>query len=366
MPGIPYKLLDWIQPHRLNPKYLSRNPHGIQWLEKNPDKIFWPELCRNKSPFATYLLEKNPDKIVWSSLSENDNPSAIRMLERKIQSTPWYQGYVDWWEENILGRYYYYESYVRRISWYSLSANPGAIHLLEQYPHIIDFEGLCCNPKLNLWAMRVLEKNLDKIDWSYLSQNPSIFAKQLFETYPEKICWRYLSSNSSDWAIQLLKQNPDKIHWWSLSKNTHPAIYRIFETKITQNIKHNEADLTLRYARIDWFWLSGNPSAWAIQLLEKRILETKRKYEPNSNEFSIISNEIDNWMLSKNPNAIHLLEQNQHRISYLDFSQNPNIFTYDYEEMKWFKNRLHEDLIQTMFHPTNIEKFEGWGFDADE
>jgi hypothetical protein len=366
MIGIPYKLLDWINPYRLDPKYLSRNPHAIQWLETNPDKIYWPELCRNNSSFAMYILEKNPDKIVWGNLSENDNPSAIRMLERKIQSTPWYQCYVEWWEDFWLGRYYYYESDLKRIRWFSLSANPGAIHLLEKYPHIIHFEGLCCNSNLNLWAMRFLEKNLDKIDWSYLSKNPSIFAKQLFETYPDKICWRYLSSNSSDWAIQLLKQNPDKISWCSLSVNTHPAISRIFATGIAQNIKHDDVDILLRYTRIDWYFLSRNPGAWAIQLLEKRILEKKRKYEPNSNEFSIIPNEINNWMLSKNPNAIHLLEQNQHRISYQDFSQNPNIFTYDYEEMKWFKNRLHEDLIQTMFHPTNIEKFDGWGFDADE
>ena len=363
MVGIPYKLLDWIDLRRLHPDYLSRNPHAIQMLEKNPERINWSELCRNKSPFAMYLLEKNPDKIVWGSLSENDNPSAIRMLEKKIQSTPWYQSYVEWWEDHVWGRYNYYESDVKRIRWLKLSANPGAIHLLEQHPHIIHFEGLCANSNLNRWAMRFLEKNLDKIDWTHLSENPSIFAKQLFETYPDKICWRYLSSNSSYWAIQLLEQNLDKINWSSFSRNTHPAISRIFATEIAQNIKHDDIDVELRYQRIDWFWLSGNPSAWAIQLLGNRLLEKKRQDTTHSTEY-IISNEIDYWMLSKNPNAIQLLERNRHRISYMDFSQNPNIFTYDYEQMKLTKNRLHEDLIQAMFHPTNIEKFEGWGFDT--
>ena len=44
--------------------------------------------------------------------------------------------------------------------------------------------------------------------------------------------------------------------------------------------------------------------------------------------------------------------------------KNPNIFTYDYEQMKDTKNRLHEELIRNQFHPMNIDKFEGWGIES--
>ena len=42
-------------------------------------------------------------------------------------------------------------------------------------------------------CLKLLEQNLDKIDWYMLSQNPN--------------------------AIHLLEQNPKKVRWWRLSKN---------------------------------------------------------------------------------------------------------------------------------------------------
>ena len=39
-------------------------------------------------------------------------------------------------------------------------------------------------------------------------------------------------------------------------------------------------------------------------------------------------------LLSENPNAILLLKENKNKIYWFQFSQNPNIFTYDYKKMK--------------------------------
>jgi hypothetical protein len=58
-----------------------------------------------------------------------------------------------------------------KIIWYLLSANPGAIHLLEQKPKKINWSWLCTNP--NPVAIKLLEQNPDKIDWTYLSANPN-------------------------------------------------------------------------------------------------------------------------------------------------------------------------------------------------
>ena len=72
-----------------------------------------------------------------------------------------------------------------------------------------------------------------------------------------------------------------------------------------------------------------------------------------------------NWhYLSQNPAAIHLLEKHPEKIDWSWFSSNPAMFTYDYVTMKQTKAILHNDLIQSLFHPKNIHKFDNWGFDT--
>jgi hypothetical protein len=56
-----YKLLDCVDPEKLNWKTLSGNTSAIDILEKNQDKIDWYWLSINKN--AIQLLEKNPEKI---------------------------------------------------------------------------------------------------------------------------------------------------------------------------------------------------------------------------------------------------------------------------------------------------------------
>jgi hypothetical protein len=131
-----------------------------------------------------------------------------------------------------------------------------------------------------------LEKNQDKIDWYWLSENPSAIA--LLENNQDEIYWSQLSSNPSARAIALLENNQDKI---------------------------------------DWYWLSSNPSARAIALLEK----------------------------------------NQDKINWSYLSTNPSIFEYDYKGMKdAMYNGIKEDLVKNRFHPKNIPKFRDWGMDGFE
>ena len=75
---------------------------------------------------------------------------------------------------------------------------------------------------------------------------------------------------------------------------------------------------------------------------------------------------VDWNMLSCNPNAIHLLENNLDKVNWLYLSKNPNIFTYDYKDMKdrMFRGGIKEDLMKDRFHPQNLHKFKGWGFDV--
>ena len=52
-----------------------------------------------------------------------------------------------------------------RVHWEHLSANPNAIHILEQNLDKIDWFYLSENPN----AIHILEQNLEKVDWTMLS-----------------------------------------------------------------------------------------------------------------------------------------------------------------------------------------------------
>ena len=47
----PYKLLDWIDPKRLDPENLSLNPRATNFLDTNPDKINWFRFSWNQAIF---------------------------------------------------------------------------------------------------------------------------------------------------------------------------------------------------------------------------------------------------------------------------------------------------------------------------
>ena len=58
-----------------------------------------------------------------------------------------------------------------KIDWYSLSANPNAIFILENNINKIDWYNLSENPN----ALDILKNNQEKINWYMLSLNPNIF-----------------------------------------------------------------------------------------------------------------------------------------------------------------------------------------------
>lgn len=369
---IPCKLLDWIDVTKLNWSALSKNNNAKNLLEhplhsSHTNKINWDSLSENTAPWATHLLEQHSGKINWYVLSGNPSTHAIRMLRQEINrvnNLTYAQKLLETcvethikWMDFFMGTYNYEKYVYTKINWYHLSANPGAIELLEEeytrnpQNHRIDDSGLTQNPKMNAWAMNLLEETYTKkplmcdwLSWDWLSGNPSPFAKQLLEKYPEKINWHELSKNSSPWAIQLLEQKPDKIDWYNLSRNTSPFAIRLLEETYKKNPQ-----------KISWYSLSENTQA--IHILEQSILE--KKYGNG--------NDTVGWIaLSSNPKAIHILEQHPDKIHYTVFSRNPAIFTYDYHQMKMDKHELHEDLIRTVFHPDNIQCFLGWGFYTDE
>ena len=126
----------------------------------------------------------------------------------------------------------------------------------------------------------------------------------------------------------------DNLNWANLAYNENPNAIHLLE----QNLN-----------KVNWDWLSRNPNA--IHILEQNL------------------NKLNWYWLSKNPNAIHILEQNLDKVKLSWLSDNPNIFIYDYKAMKdrMFGNGgIKEDLMKNRFHPQNLYKFKGWGFDGPD
>ena len=85
---------------------------------------------------------------------------------------------------------------------------------------------------MNPNAIPLLEKNSDKINWSYLSSNPN--------------------------AIHLLEQNTDKINWVYLSKNPNaiPLLEKIKIKLIGQVYQETLTYLTNKYGGMERYALS--------------------------------------------------------------------------------------------------------------
>jgi hypothetical protein len=127
---------------------LSANPEAIQLLKANRDKINWVKLGTN--PKAIKLLEEElkvkPENIYWYSLSRN--PEAGELLKRNSD----------------------------KIVWSIFSENPKAGELLKENPkdgellkERIEFEDTLTKKKYDEIS------NYNKLNWNYLSINPSIF-----------------------------------------------------------------------------------------------------------------------------------------------------------------------------------------------
>jgi hypothetical protein len=94
--------------------------------------------------------------------------------------------------------------------------------------------------------------------------------------------------------------------------------------------------------------LSRNPNA--IPLLEKNL------------------DKIDWDILSINPNAIYLLEKNKQKINPTYMSQNPSIFkkVINYRFLEKRMNIIKEELIMKCMHPVRLIRFLEMGGDIDD
>ena len=334
---IKYVLRDWIPINKLNFAEISLNKYAIDFLKENKDKIYWDQLSKN--PNAIELLQEkfneekklketnleafenleDKDRINWKNLSQNIN--AIELLTEKMDE----ELELDEEEvDNLEDR--------DKINLAYLSSNPNAAELLKEIDDV-DWDYLSLNPNPKVINF-FLKENPHKINWEGLSSNPS--AIKLLEKYYKEIDMFMLSANPN--AIELLNVNYDQINWYNLCLN--PNAIELLEEKIEEekNMSPQELKELDIYNKINWDRLSINPNA--IELL---------KNNPTK---------IDWVYLSKNPNAIELLKKNLEKINWELLSENSNAIELIKDRVKYecnlskqeydnLPNKINWDILST-------------------
>ena len=122
--------------------------------------------------------------------------------------------------------------------------------------------------------------------------------------------------------------------------------------------------------KISFSLLSSNINPNAIHLLEQnedKIIWSVLSGNPNAIGLLEQNPEKINWAyLSGNPNAIHILQQTPDKIDWDYLSENPNIFVLNYEYLKARTSIIKEELIMRYWHPSNIAKWlEMYGDDFE-
>lgn len=313
------------------------------------------------------------DKLNINFLCQNISPFAMDLLEKKFL-------------DKMINNSQYKEA------WNYLSKNPSdkAIKILEKNMNKINFYELSknTNPK----AIHILKNNMDKnIGWSMINANSSPEAIDLLKQNPNKI-WMsclcrnksplvplllelvpdfanslnyfFLSFNNSDWAIDLLEKELQKeiplINISDLSQNCSRRAVNILKKNLDKinwaHLSTNSAALDLlekNKEMIDFSGLLLNESPFTIKLIEYLIEE------------KIVSiSDYNVSILSENPYAIHFLEKNQDLICYARISKNPEIFEINKQYLKERIDIFREELCIKVFHPKNEGKL--WFFDEYE
>ena len=327
-----YVLRKWVNKEELNWSMLSENPCAIDLLkekierEKSMDKeeykklkveekVNWLMLSMN--PEAIDILKKYPHDIVWCSLCDNKNPRAVDMILERMEYEKQLAPYSiedDDDDEDSKDAYGLYRVWIDRMCY---NEHPRIIELLrerieleknrEHYMTLsvnekIDWGQLSSNPHQK--AIELLVENLDKVDWTVLSENPG--AIELLKANPHKISWRYLSLNKN--AGELLKQR----HYYenSLSVEEYYSLG-----------KNNQ---------LSWEYLSGNPCA--IELFKanparihwKELTRNPEAIEMLKNKPRGVSIHDFYVGLSENPHAIEILEKNKDLVNWKYITRNPN------------------------------------------
>lgn len=259
--------LDWYE--------LSANPHAVPVLAENLDKVNWLMLSKNVE--AIDLLTQHVDRVDWVQLSANKN--GLALLKRHPEKIFWSVLCA----QSTAQAVDYIRQNTDKIDWCTLSGNSMAVDLLASNPDKVDWQLL----SRNQGAVSLLLDHPQNIDWDQISMNQSNCMEIyfLYRANMERINWSHLSANPSERAVDLLFENTDKIVWASFCANKNARAVKHIHDVISKSSNFFEAveipDCPIAMTRglclnICWDVLATNPAALPLLAMHLDGLSMKK------------------------------------------------------------------------------------------
>lgn len=225
-----HNLLKGIDKHKLIFANLCANPahEATTYVLSFPDKISWMHLCKNTNDLALYHIKSNvhllQGAVGWASLSGNSNPMAVDLLinhfPHKINWTYFSANEAD---EAVA----YALTYPDKIVWHSFcsNSNPMAVQHVLSFPQKLVGNNLyymAKNTHDDAISYVLQHKSVDKTMLSFLQENSNNLAiSTIFKHF--KQLNEHLSKNTNHIAIEYLLEQPHLINWTYFSEN--PSIF---------------------------------------------------------------------------------------------------------------------------------------------
>jgi len=292
-----YKLRDWVDETRLTNR-LSCNERAVEYLESHEHLINDSVIFTNEE--AIHIIEKRIGNDLTGDINYNKN--AVNFL----RNNPQYMNYdilceqehgIEFVDELIKN------NELDKIHWGGLSSNPAAMHILNnpEYYQYIEWGDILFNEN----AGELVKNNLHMVEkyWEIICWRPHLM--DIVEQNMDKIKWIFLSINHN--AIHILEQHIDKIHVNSIVRNKNGF-------HLLLRLNHNFTD---------------------TNMYNKNIVYDYFDYcEKNNIPFTLIKQLSEYGYTEKH------MEFLQHNNNYESLSKNPNIFEYDYKRMKETRQSL--------------------------
>lgn len=151
----------------------SRNPTAGHILVQprilaQMDTDYWHKLCTNPAQEVVDLLldeyARYPDspKFNWAYVARNPHPAMVDIMAENL------------WR--IVPENMFHSSI-----WWLISANPGAMSIIEQNPDNVDYRGLCNNSSAGQLIQAALQDptKAQQLRFDFLATNPVIFQSPL-------------------------------------------------------------------------------------------------------------------------------------------------------------------------------------------
>ena len=234
--------------YEINWKGLSENPSptAIKMLRKNINKADFGGLFRNTNPNSLELLRSflaiGDNRMKYDRTNRKifakacEHPHVVRHLSGSIHKLKW--GHLKILSANphaipLL------ETHPHKINWSEIYKNPNAGPLIEKYenyPHkktdiIVAYETLFPHTKHEIYEMVDILRKIDKGGydwdmWKMLAQNPnSEMVRRIMEKNWEKINWSYLSDRPDifEFCYEGLKKRCDIYREDLMKVAMHPS-----------------------------------------------------------------------------------------------------------------------------------------------